>query len=166
MAFNSFIDHVKDESLSCTTTVPEFTPGVKTAKNGFEYCYVYNAAVNSKILTGQFVLPDLNNGTSSTSGFSVSVTLATSNTGALMAGVAQQTFLTGTYGWIMTKGVSLIALDVGEISMDAGDKLGLGVNGGFVSSPVTASTGARFGYMINSGITAATGKGRIVNCVF
>jgi hypothetical protein len=154
---------VKQESLSCTTTVPEFSLGTKTYDGCNEYVYVYNAAANSKILTGQYACIDVNGGTSATSGFSVSVSNA--SLGGIFAGCAQNTFLTGTYGFLMTKGVSLIALDSGEVSINAGINLCLGTDGGWVSAYATLSTAPRYGVALNSLITAATGKGRIYGSV-
>ena len=163
MAFLSYIDVIKDEALSCTTTVPEYTLGVRTHQGGNEYVYVYNAAANSKITTGQYCVLD-GNGVSFTSGFSVTVTNASLN--GYLAGVAQQTFNTATYGWIMTKGASLIALDSGAVSMNVGDQLALGTDGGFIAAGATFSTAPRFGVMLNSGVTTVgTGKARIFGSV-
>lgn len=160
MSFDTYAQIVKQESLSLTTTVPEFTPGAKTSQSGNDYVYVFNAAANSSITTGQYACLDVNGGTSMTSGYSVSVTNASLN--GYMAGVAQNTFATGAYGWLMTKGVSLIALDSGAVSMNAGVELALGTNGGFIAAGATFSTAPRFGVTINSAVTTVgTGKARI-----
>lgn len=163
MAYLSYIDVIKDEALSCTTTVPEFTPGVRTHQGGNEYVYVYNAAANSKILTGQYCVLD-GGGVSYSSGYSVTVTNASLN--GYLAGVAQQTFATGTYGWVMTKGASLVALDSGEVSMNVDAQLALGTNGGFVAAGATFSTAPRFGVALNSLVTTVgTGKARIFGSI-
>jgi hypothetical protein len=163
MAFNSYIDVIKLEALSCTTTVPEYGLGVRTHQSGNEYVYVYNAAANSKITTGQYCVVD-GGGSSYSSGYSVTVTNASLN--GYLAGVAQQTFNTATYGWVMTKGVSLIALDSGAVSMNVDAQLALGTDGGFVAAGATFSTAPRFGVALNSLVTTVgTGKARIFGSV-
>lgn len=163
MGFNSFAEHVKQEALSLTTTVPEFTLGARTHQSGAEYVYVYNAAANSKITTGQYCSVNVP-GNSLSSGYSVTITNISMD--ANFAGVAQNTFNTGTYGWVMVKGVSLIALDSGAISMNVGDQLAIGHDGGFVVAPATFSTSPRFGVAINSLVTTVgTGKARIFGSI-
>lgn len=164
MGFDSFAQVVKAEALSLTTTVPEFSLGARTHQSGNEYVYVYNAAANSKITTGQYCVVDQNGGTSFTSGYSVTVTNASLN--GYLAGVAQQTFATGTYGFVMVKGASLIALDSGAVSMNAGVELALGTDGGFVAAGATFSTAPRFGLTLNSAVTTVgTGKARIFGSI-
>jgi hypothetical protein len=157
--FDSFVQIIKQEALSLTTTVPEFTLGARTHQSGNEYVYVYNAAANSKITTGQYAVLDANGGTSMSSGYSVTVTNA--SLAGWAVGVAQNTFATGTYGWLMSKGISLVALDSGEVSMNAGVDVALGTNGGFVAAGATFSTAPRFGYTINSAVTTV-GTGKII----
>lgn len=160
MAFDSVAEVVKADDLVSFSTLPLYTPGIRTLQNGNEYVYVYNAAANSTIGTGQYAVLDLNAGTSFTSGYSVTITNA--SLAGYMVGVCQSTINTGTYGWLMAKGLSLIALDSGAVSMNAGDQLALGTNGGFVAAAVTFSTAPRFGYMINSGVTTVgSGKARV-----
>ena len=163
MAFDSYAQVVKQESLSLTTTVPEFTPGARHHESGNDFVYVYNAAANSKILSGQYCVLD-GGGSSYTSGYSVTITNASLN--GYLAGVAQNTFATGSYGWVMCKGVSLIALDSGEVSMNVDVQLALGTNGGFVAAGATFSTAPRFGLTLNSAVTTVgTGKARIFGSI-
>lgn len=165
MAFLTDVPIVKQESLSLTTTVPEFSLGAKHSEGGNEYVYVYNGAANSKILTGQPAVLQASS-SSLTSGYTVTVTNAASQVG-FFAVVAQNTFATGTYGFALVKGVGLIALDASEVSMNAGDWLALGVDGGFVArSPASLSTAYNLGVVLNSAVTTVgTGKGRIFGSV-
>lgn len=163
MGFNGNISVVKTDDLASFSTAPLYSIGAKHYQSGNEYVYVYNAATNSTIGTGKYCILDVNGGTSATSGYSVSVTNA--SLAGWMAGVAQNTINTGTYGWIMTKGVSLISTDSGEVSANAGVDLALGTNGGFVAAGATFSTAPRFGYTLNSFITGATAKARIFGSV-
>lgn len=158
--FDNIAESVKADDLLSFSTLPMYTPGIRTLQNGNEYVYVYNTAVNSTVATGNYVVLDQNGGTSYTSGYSVTITNA--SLAGYMVGVAQNTINTGTYGWVMAKGLSLIALDSGAVSMNAGDQLALGTNGGFVVAAVSFATAPRFGYMLNSGVTTVgTGKARI-----
>lgn len=159
MGFNTLVEVVKADDLTSSDSSPKYSLGAKHHQSGNEFVYVYNAAANSTIASGKYCVLDQNGGTSFTSGYSVTVTNA--SLAGYMAGVAQSTISTGNYGWVMIKGVSLIALDSGAVSMNAGDLLALGTDGGFVVAAATFTTAPRFGFMINSGITAGTGKGRI-----
>lgn len=156
MSFDTYAQVVKQESLSLTTTVPEFTPGARTSQSGNEYVYVYNGS-NSSIGTGKYAVLYNGGSTSLCSGYTVSVTNA--SLAGWAVGVAQNTFATNTYGWLMSKGIGLIALDSGEVSMNAGVDIALGTDGGFVAAGVTFSTAPRFGFTINSAVTTVgTGK--------
>lgn len=163
MGYNGLIDIVKADDLTSFSTLPLYSPGAKHYQSGNEFVYVYNSAANSIIGSGKYCVLDSGGGNSFTSGYSVTVTNA--SLAGVMFGVAQNTINTGTYGWVMSKGVSLIALDSGAVSMNAGDALALGTDGGFIAAGATFSTAPRFGFMINSGITAGTGKGRIQGSV-
>ena len=157
MAFDGIVSIVKDEDLTTPATNPAYSLGAKHYKNGNEYVYVYAVSAFS---AGHYGVVDANGGTSFSSGYSVTVTNA--SLAGNLACVAQVAFTAAQYGWMMTKGVSLIQLDSGAVSMDAGALLALGTNGGFVAAGATFSTAPRFGFMLNSGVTAGTGKGRIV----
>lgn len=163
MGYNGLVDVVKADDLTSFSTLPLYSPGAKHLQNGNEYVYVYNAAANSTIGTGKYCVIDQNGGTSFTSGYSVTVTNA--SLAGYMFGVAQNTINTGTYGWVMTKGVSLISTDSGEVSANAGVELALGSNGGFVAAGATFSTAPRFAFTLNSFVTGATSKARIFNSI-
>ena len=165
MAFNTIALVVKQEALSLTTTVPEYSLGARHSESGNEYVYVYNGAANSKILTGQPAVLQASS-SSLTSGYTVTVTNAASQVGFL-AVVAQNTFATGAYGFALSRGVGLIALDASEVSMNVGDYLALGVDGGFVArSPASLSTSPNLGLVLNSAVTTVgTGKARIFGSV-
>lgn len=163
MSFDGLVRVLKADDLTNPTAAALYTPGVKTLKGGAEYLYVYNAG-NSVIATGKYCVADQNAGTSFTSGFSVTVTNA--SLAGWMIGVAQTTIATGYYGFVMTKGVSLVALDGGAVSFNAGVDLALGTDGGFVAAGATFSTAPRFGFALNSGVTTVgTSKARIFGSV-
>ena len=159
MGFNSITPMLTSEQVSLTTTVAQFTLGSRVIYDGNEYVYVYNGAANSKITTGQPAVMDI--AQSLSSGYTVTVTNAASQAG-VFAGVAQQTFNTGTYGWIMTRGLSLVALDAGQVSFNVNVRLALAVDGGFAAAPATMSTSPHYGISLNSIVTTVgTGKARI-----
>lgn len=151
MAFDNIAEAVKADDLVSFSTLPMYTPGVRTLQSGNEYIYIFNAG-NSAISTGKYVVPDLNAGTSLSSGYSVTITNASLN--GYMVGVAQNTINTNTYGWVMTKGYSFIVPDSGAVSAAAGVELALGTDGGFIAAGATFSTAPRFGVTINSFVTS------------
>ncbi len=156
MAYDGIVRVVQDEHLTTPGTTQRYQLGVKHFKNGNEYVYVY---AHSAFSAGHYgVLQQ------SSSSFTSSYTLTVTNASlaGYLAGVAQVAFTAGDYGFMMTRGVSLIQLDSGAVSMNAGDLLALGTDGGFVVAGATFSTAPRFGFMLNSGVTAGTGKGRIL----
>jgi hypothetical protein len=160
MAYDNIAESVKSDDLVSFSTLALYTPGVKTLQNGNEYVYVFNAAANSTIGTGKYCILDSGGGQSFTSGYSVTVTNA--SLAGWLFGVAQNTISTGTFGWVMVKGVSLVALDSGAASFNAGADLALGTDGGFVAAGATFATAPRFGFAINSGVTTVgTSKARI-----
>lgn len=163
MGFDGIVRVVKDEDLDGDGTghsSAKFALGVKHHKDGNEYVYVY---VAKTVGTGQYAVLEPA-GTSLTSGFTVTVSNA--SLFGLLAGVAQNTIASAYYGFIMTKGVSLIAPDSGEVSAAPGVDLALGTNGGFVAAGATFSTAPRYGVTINSFITTVgTSKARIFNSI-
>ena len=160
MGFNGLIDVVKADDLASFSTLPLYSPGAKHYQNGNEYVYVYAAGA---VATGKYSVLEPS-GTSLTSGYTVNVSNASLN--GWLAGVAQSTIPASTYGWVMTKGVSLIAVDSGVVSAAPGVDLALGTNGGFVAAGATFSTAPRFGVTINSFVTTVgTSKARIFNSI-
>lgn len=160
MGFDGLVRSVKAEELSTPSSEPKFSLGVKHVASGNEYVYVYAAKT---VGTGQYCVLEPT-GTSLSSGYTVTVSNASLN--GWLAGVAQNTIATGYYGFVMTKGVSLIAPDSGEVSAAPGVDLALGTNGGFVAAGATFSTAPRFGVTINSFVTTVgTSKARIFNSI-
>lgn len=162
MAFESVLITVKDEDLSTPSSDQRFQLGARYSKNGNEYVYVYNDG-GTTIGTGKYCVIN-QAGSSFSSGYSVTVTNA--SLAGWAAGVAQTTFTTAYYGFVMVKGISLIAPDSGAVSAAAGIDLALGTDGGFVAAGATFSTAPRFGYTLNSFITTVgTSKARIFSMV-
>ncbi len=146
------------EPVSQVTLTPSVQLGTVRGDAGVGYVYVYNDG-NSQISQGQFaVLAGTN---SLSSGYSVTVTNAASQAGGMkVVGVAHNaTLSTGSYGWLATKGIVLAALDASTVSMNAGDVVVAGVDGGFVVLAGTSATGVQLGVAINSLVTTVgTGK--------
>lgn len=161
MGFDSVVRIVKDEHLSEASSDQKYQLGARHFKNGNEYVYVYNGASDSAIGTGKYCVLQQSS-SSFTSGYTVTVTNA--SLAGWMAGVAQNTISTGYYGFIMTKGNSLIAVDSGQVSANVGVDLALGTDGGFVAAGATFSTAPRCGFTLNSFVTTVgTSKARIFN---
>lgn len=157
---------VKVDDLGSSSTNPLYALGQKTMRSGNEYIYVYNGG-NSAIATGQYAVLQSSGG-SYTSGYTCTITSVSQANN--MVGVAQNTISTAYYGWLMTRGVSLIAPDSGAISIAAGNFLMQGTDGGFVAYAgtfTTAMLGAnpaleRQGYLLNTLVTTVgTSKARI-----
>lgn len=154
------------ESVSAVTLIPSTTLGQRRVDEaGNQYVYGFNAAANSVVNPGTPVVL-----TSTTSSYSFTPTNAVSQTGWVAAVNHHATIATGAYGWFMVKGQCRISPDggTGGVSMNAGDNLTIGVDGGFVVAPVTMSTGLRWGFATGSIVTGygvntltAMGKGWI-----
>lgn len=160
MGYDGIVRVVKAEHLTESSSTPLYQLGAKTFKDGNEYCYVHFA---KEATTGKYTVLEPA-GTSLTSGYTVTVSNASLN--GWLAGVAQTTMSSGYYGFVMTRGVSLIAVDSGEVSAAPGVDLALGTNGGFVAAGATFSTAPRFGVTINSFVTTVgTSKARIFGAI-
>ena len=157
MAYDGIVRVVKDEDLSTPHSDQRYQLGTKLFKSGNEYAYVYNDG-GANIGTGKYCV--IKGGTSG-----CSVTVTNASLGGWMAGVAQNTISTAYYGFVMTRGVSLISTDSGEVSAASGVDLALGTDGGFVAAGATFSTAPRYGYTIGSFVTGATSKARIFGAV-
>lgn len=164
MALDSIGIH--EEGVSSTTLVPSVEVGTRRTVGGIDYLYVYNVAANSQISKGKFArIPadDLD------AVYSCTVTNAASQSGGLaVVGVAHNaTFATGAYGWLAVRGQVYVALDGSEVSMNSGDVLAAGVDGGFVVAPATLSTGIHLGLAVNSLVTTVgTGKAMFKSPLF
>lgn len=157
MAFHG-IDPVNFESVSAVTATPSVELGTRRMDSGNDYVYVYNGSTAAQISKGQmgFLSP-----TNLSSGFTVTVSNAASQSGGeRCVGVAHNaTITTGAYGWLATRGICYAALDASEVSMNSGDLVVPGVDGGFVVAAATLSTGVRLGLALNSLVTTVgTGK--------
>jgi hypothetical protein len=160
MGFNGYVDIVKTDDLTSDDSSPKFSLGAKHARDGNEFVYVHVAKAAT---TGKYTVLEIN-GTSITSGYTVTVSNASQS--GYLAGVPQSSISSGNYGWVMSKGVSLIAVDSGEVSAAPGVELQLGTNGGFVAAGATFSTAPRFGVTINSFVTTVgTSKARIFGSI-
>ena len=161
MPFDGLVRAVKDDDISYPHADQRYQPGAKHFRGGNEYVYVYNGG--GTIATGKYcVLPDL--ASSLTSGYTVAVTNASLTN--RMAGVAQNTITAAQYGFIMTKGVGLVAVDSGEISCPAGIDLCLGTDGGFRPTVASMSVGDVYGLTLNSFVTTVgTSKARIFGSI-
>ncbi len=160
MGYNGFVDVVKTDDLTSDDSVPKYSLGAKHAQNGNEYVYVHVAKAAT---TGKYTVLEPA-GTSLTSGYTVTVSNASLN--GYLAGVVQSSISSGNYGWVLTKGLGLVAVDSGEVSAAPGVELALGTNGGFVAAGATFSTAPRFGITINSFVTTVgTSKARIFGSI-
>lgn len=165
MAFDSISPIMPDGAVSLATTVPEFQLGTRGTKAGIDYVYIYNdggvqISQGMPARVGASVLGQI---------YSVTVSNAASQVGhEMVVGVAHNaTIATGQYGFIATRGPVYIALDGTQTSMNSGDLLALGIDGGFVVAAATLSTGVRLGYAINSIVTTVgTGKGMFRSPIF
>lgn len=160
MAFNGVIETVKANDLTSFSTLPLYSTGLKHYDSGNEFCYVYATAA---LGTGKYCVIEPT-GTSLSSGYTLSVSNASLN--GWLAGVPQSTIPASTYGWVMTKGVSLIVPDSGEVSAAPGVDLSLGTNGGWIAALATFTTAPRFAVTINSFVTTVgTSKARIFGSI-
>lgn len=159
MAYDGIVRIVKDEDLSTPHADQRYQLGARHFKNGNTYVYVYNDG-GANIGTGKYCVIK---GAAS----AASVTVTNASLAGWMAGVAQTTISTAYYGFIMTRGLSLIAPDSGEVSQASGVDLALGTDGGFIAAGATFSTAPRFGYTMNSFVTTVgTSKAWIFGSVF
>lgn len=160
MGFNGYVEIVKTDDLTSDDSSPKYQLGAKHAQSGNEWVYVHVAKAAT---TGKYTVLEPS-GTSLTSSYTVTVSNASLN--GWLAGVVQSSISSGYYGWIMTKGVGLVAVDSGEVSAAPGVELALGSNGGFVAAGATFSTAPRFGLTINSFVTTVgTSKARIFGSI-
>jgi len=135
------------ETVSAVTTDPSVELGSRrTDEAGNDYVYCYNAG-EYQILPGRCgYLGSLN------TGYSMTATNAAAQVGVYCGGIHHTTLTTGAYGWVMTKGLCRVSPDSSAVTFDAGEYIAVGVNDGYVSAPVTFSTGTRVGYTVTSGI--------------
>ncbi len=159
------ISPIRFESVSQVTATNSVELGTRTTEGLIDYVYCYNGGAE-QISQGEggYLSP-----ASMLSGMTVSVSNAASQAGGeRFVGVAHNaTITTGAYGFLAVRGPVLVALDATETSMNSGDQLMPGVDGGFVVAPATLSTGVRLGVALNSLVTTVgTGKAFIKSPLF
>lgn len=166
MAYDGISPIITEGAVSATSSAPDFQLGTRVHKAGVDYIYIYNAAANSTISKGQIArIPAESLGNT----YSCTITNAASQAGhEMIVGVAHNaTIATGYYGFVATRGLVCVALDASAVSMNSGDLLAAGVDGGFVVAPATMSTGIRLGYAVNSLVTTVgTGKAQFKSPIF
>lgn len=159
------ISPVLFESVSNVTATNSVELGTRARSGDIEYVYVYNGGAQ-QISKGEggYLSP-----TNLSSAMTVAVSNAASQSGGeRFVGVAHNaTITTGAYGWLATRGPVYVALDASEVSMNAGDILVPGVDGGFVVRAGTSATGIPVGVALNSLVTTVgTGKAQIKSPLF
>ena len=106
--------------------------GTRCQDNGIDYIFVYNDG-GSQISPGYGAVLQ-----SGVSGYSVTVSAATSTD--LVVGVCRHaTLTTGTYGWLVTKGITPVQMLASSGSVASRGLIEIGANGLF--APVSNTTG-------------------------
>ena len=130
-------DPVLFEGVSGVTATPggnDVGIGYRRTEGGKGYLKVYNDC-NSDINPGYGVVLS-----SGVSGYSISVTSVTS--ADIVVGVAQSTTMTtGTYGWVVTKGITAVEMGATSGSVASLGLIEIGAAGVFV--PVSNITGVK-----------------------
>lgn len=141
---------LSEVSATTTDSAAARPLGQRVQQGGNEYVYCH--VVGTQISQGEM---GFIGAASMTSQYSVTVTNAASQAGGIFAvGVANNgTIAAGDYGYLLCRGLTLIALDGDEVSMNSGVDIGAGVDGGFVAAAATLSTGLRLGFTVNSAVT-------------
>jgi hypothetical protein len=150
---------IRFESVSAVTATNSVELGTRVTDGGVDYVYCYNAGAAT---IGQGKMGRLSP-SSLSSGYSVVVSNPASQSGGhFVVGVAHNAAIAASsYGWLATRGVVLAALDGSEVSMNSGDIVVPGVDGGFVVAAATLSTGLHLGVALNSLVTTV-GTGKIL----
>lgn len=138
-----------NESVSQTTLTNSVELGSRRVENGNEWIYVYNGG-GASITSGYGVT------VSGTSGYTVTVSSVTQVNH--FVGVAQYTFATATYGWVMTRGHAQIVM--GSVNSAAiSDPMRAGTDGKFaVNSVATGYIDIPCGYSVEAMASGASGK--------
>lgn len=136
------------ESVSAVTASPSVVLGTRRVDSaGNVYIYGHNAGASQMNPGCAAVI-----GSANTS-YSFTATNAAAGVGFLAAVCHHSTIPAGSYGWMGVNGLFRAAPDTNAASMNAGDILVIGVDGGFVAGGATLSTGTRWGFAITSMIT-------------
>ncbi len=119
-------------------------------ESGKRWVFVYNDGGASAAVGCAFVL------NSAATGYSVTVSSVTSADFAI--GVVQNaTFLTGTYGWIMVRGIGVAKMMTASGTVAARQNLELAANGLFYGASNTTGNGLCFGQSISAIVSTAVG---------
>lgn len=129
--------------------------GQRRWEAGREYVYVYNDG-GSDINPGYGAVLQ-----SGATGYSVTVSAVTSND--ICVGVCRNaTLTTGTYGWLVTKGITPIEMGGTSGTVASRGIVELGANGVFVpASNITAALGPRPGMALEAIVSSASGSAYI-----
>lgn len=141
---------VEFESVSSVTATNSVNLGEVRFVNGEEYLYVYNAGAQ-QIVPGQFAVLSAN------SGYSVTQSSIT-GWDFPMGFVKHTTITTGAYGWLLTRGFTVIQNAMASTALAISDLIAPAA-GGKVQTYTTPSlvTGVPFGYVVGSAVSAGSG---------
>jgi hypothetical protein len=135
MAFYSNSPIVIGLGVSATTAslgANDGSVGQRVWRDGVEYMMIYNDC-NSEISPGYGVTPQ--SGVSS----AYSCTVSTATSADILLGVCHKTLPTGSFGWVVVKGVAPVEMDGTSGTAASLDMLEVADNGTFV--PVSNTTG-------------------------
>ena len=118
---------------------------------GARWVFVYNDGGASAPVGCAVVL------NSAATGYSVTVTSVTSADFAI--GVVQNaTFMTGTYGWVLVRGIGTVKMMTASGTVAARQNLELAANGYFYGASNTTGNGLCFGQSISAIVSSASGS--------
>lgn len=130
--------------------------GTKATVGGIEYRYVYNSG-GEQISVGLGCVPD-----SAATGYSVTVSAATS--ADLVVGIVKHaTLTTGTYGWVVTKGITKVVMGT-DNSQAVRGLIEIAANGVFAAVSNTTGNKAPAVGVIVSAIASGGSGNAFVNC--
>lgn len=142
-------DQVFYESVSQTTATNSVELGTRRTYAGNEYIYVYNGG-GASITSGYGVT------VSGNSGYTVTVSSVTQVNH--FVGVAQYTFATAYYGWVMSRGFAQVVMGA-DNSAAVSDPMRAGTDGKFaVNSVATGYIDIPCGFSVQAMASGASGK--------
>lgn len=124
--------------------------GSERVEGANRYLYVYNdGGANIPTALGCVLQ-------SGATGYSVTVSSVTS--ADVLVGVAVNTLTTGTYGWVVTRGITSVKMIATSGSVAAGGLIELGANGLFAPVSNTTGNGPVVGKALAAIVSSATGS--------